>query len=360
MKAFKPQIRAYSKSKTSHITTTTPPPSKKRLDINGGVFPPIPTPFFKNGEIDFETLERNTEYFLKDTPLTGLVVLGSNGEFSSLSLLERIQVLETVSRITRKHNSENENSPKRLIAGTGSSSTFETVELTMIARDLGYDAAMIVTPFYFSSRITQDNLIKHYTTVCGAVPEIPVLLYNVPPFAGGVTIAPSTVSHLAKTVPSIIGIKDTTGNIVNIPQTAQEVRRVREESQGSAVPFQIFAGSGSYLMQAMTMGATGGVCALANLLPHQTVSLYNMVRSNQLEQAVKLQNDLVAVNQAITADGGVAALKFAIDYLHDGTPTSKRRLFGGPPRLPLLPVSASPQLENLKAILDKFKQTTRD
>ncbi|MFQ5343451.1 MAG: dihydrodipicolinate synthase family protein, partial [Anaerolineae bacterium] len=136
-----------------------------------GIFPPTITPF-RDGEVDIEALVFNVQRW-NGTGLAGYVPLGSTGEFVHLTPAERDQVIATV----REHAAPG----KAVIAGAGSLSTAEAIRLTRRAGELGADAAMVVTPFYYTSQMTDAALRAHYTAVADASP-IPILLYNVPIF----------------------------------------------------------------------------------------------------------------------------------------------------------------------------------
>ncbi|NLN17280.1 MAG: dihydrodipicolinate synthase family protein [Firmicutes bacterium] len=284
-----------------------------------GVFPPIATPF-ENGEISEKSLAFNLERWNR-TGLQGYVVLGSNGEFPYLDEEEKVNLIGLV----RKHMAED----KVLIAGTGMESTRATIRMTKKAADAGADAAIIVNPHYYTGRMTAEVLIRHYTEVADASP-IPIMIYNVPGFTG-VNIAPETVAVLAGH-DNIIGMKDTSGNIV---QVAQLVRLT--EGKG----FDVLAGSANHFLPALAVGAQGGILALANIAPDECVQIQRLYQEAKLEEAKELHLRMLPVNQAITAQMGVPGLKAAMEM---------RGYFGGEPRQPLLPLSDSAR-ETLRQIL---------
>ena len=286
-----------------------------------GVFPPIATPF-ENGEISESKLAFNMERWNK-TDLQGYVVLGSNGEFPYLDEDEKVNLIGLV----RKHMAVD----KVLIAGTGMDSTRATIPMTMKAAEAGADAAIIVNPHYYTGRMTSEVLIRHYTEVADASP-IPVMIYNVPGFTG-VNIAPDTVAILAAH-DNIIGMKDTSGNIV---QLAQLVRLTAGKG------FDVLAGSANHFLPALAVGAQGGILALANIAPDECVQIQRLFQEAKMEEARELHLRMLPVNQAITAQMGVPGLKAAMEM---------RGYFGGEPRQPLLPLSDSAR-ETLRQILQE-------
>ncbi|MGI6558255.1 MAG: dihydrodipicolinate synthase family protein [Limnochordia bacterium] len=286
-----------------------------------GVFPPIATPF-ENGEISESKLAFNMERWNK-TDLQGYVVLGSNGEFPYLDEDEKVNLIGLV----RKHMAVD----KVLIAGTGMESTRATIRMTKKAAEAGADAAIIVNPHYYTGRMTSEVLIRHYTEVADASP-IPVMIYNVPGFTG-VNIAPDTVAILAAH-DNIIGMKDTSGNIV---QLAQLVRLTAGKG------FDVLAGSANHFLPALAVGAQGGILALANIAPDECVQIQRLFQEAKMEEARELHLRMLPVNQAITAQMGVPGLKAAMEM---------RGYFGGEPRQPLLPLSDSAR-ETLRQILQE-------
>jgi 4-hydroxy-2-oxoglutarate aldolase len=286
-----------------------------------GVFPPIATPF-ENGEISESKLAFNMERWNK-TDLQGYVVLGSNGEFPYLDEDEKVNLIGLV----RKHMAVD----KVLIAGTGMESTRATIRMTKKAAEAGADAAIIVNPHYYTGRMTSEVLIRHYTEVADASP-IPVMIYNVPGFTG-VNIATDTVAILAAH-DNIIGMKDTSGNIV---QLAQLVRLTAGKG------FDVLAGSANHFLPALAVGAQGGILALANIAPDECVQIQRLFQEAKMEEARELHLRMLPVNQAITAQMGVPGLKAAMEM---------RGYFGGEPRQPLLPLSDSAR-ETLRQILQE-------
>lgn len=269
-----------------------------------GIFPPIVTPF-RNGEVDTEALALNVQKW-NETGLAGYVALGSTGEFVHMTPAERNQVIATV----REHAAPD----KAVIAGTGSLFTDETIRLTQRAGELGADAAMIVTPFYYTSQMTDAALRAHYTAVADASP-IPILLYNVPLFTH-LNMAVETVARLAEH-PGIIGIKDSSGNVDQLTQVANS----------TPDDFILLSGAAGVLHPALTVGADGAILAISNVVPELCVEIYDLVLENDHATARRRQAALGAVHQAISSYG-IGGYKVAMDL---------RGYRGGQPRAPLLP-----------------------
>jgi 4-hydroxy-2-oxoglutarate aldolase len=286
------------------------------IDLNG-IFPPVTTPFL-DGKVAYDKLASNVEKYGR-TGLKGIVVLGSNGEYVSLSEEEKRKVVETVVQATPDHMS--------VIAGTGCESTRETIRLTADCAALGAHAALVVTPHYFGGKMSDAALIKHFTTVADSSP-IPILLYNVPQFTH-VNLTVNVVAQLSGH-PNIIGVKDSTGNVIQLGEFIHQVDP----------DFSILVGTASALYGALTLGCVGGVLALANITPETCVKIHGLVQEGDFKAAQQIQLKMIPVNKAVTAIFGIAGLKTALDMLG---------YFGGEPRAPLLPSSdeAKTAIENI-------------
>jgi len=176
-----------------------------------GIYPPIVTPFLKD-DVAHHYLAENVEKLSK-SGIKGLVVLGSNGENVFLSEEEKIDVVKTAIQSASKN--------MLIIVGSGCESTRETIYLTNRMAKMGAHAALILTPFYYGSKMNDEALIKYYSTVADQV-EIPILLYNVPKFTG-INLSVEALSALSKH-PNIIGIKDSSGNVNQLGQYLNQVK----------------------------------------------------------------------------------------------------------------------------------------
>jgi 4-hydroxy-2-oxoglutarate aldolase len=288
-----------------------------------GVFPPIPTPF--SGEaVDHRALAENIGKWMR-TPLAGLVVLGSNGEAPLLGDDEADAVLATA----REHIP----SSRPMIAGTGRESTAATIAATKRAAGLGADFALVRTPSYFKNVMTSEAFVRHFTAVADASP-VPVLLYNVTIYTG-VNLLPEAVEQLAGHA-NIAGMKESTSDVA---QVADLVARVPDG-------FAILAGSATTFFAAVTAGASGGVLALAAVVPEICVEIFNLVERHRHLDALALQRQITPLSQLLGAVHGVAGLKYALDQIGYA---------GGPARAPLRAISPAAQ----KNIRDELAQLTR-
>src|SRR5947209_5990277 len=183
-----------------------------------GIFPPITTPFYPDGNVYFKKLEANVERYSK-TPVAGIVVLGSTGEAILLSDQERREVLKTAREATAPG--------KVLIAGTGIESATETLRLTEYAAELGFDVAMVHTPHYYKNQMHPANMLAFYRTVADRSP-LPVIIYNFPQ-ATGYDIPAEVVIELAEH-PNLIGIKESSGDVEKVRRMVEGRRHVRRSA----------------------------------------------------------------------------------------------------------------------------------
>jgi len=274
-----------------------------------GIYTPIATPFRDDGTVDERALAANVSRWMT-TPLTGLVVLGSNGEAASLEDAEADRVVEIVRAGVP--------SSRPLIAGTGRESTRATIAATRRAAAAGADAALVRTPSFFKPQMTSDAFVRHFTEVADASP-VPVLLYNVTLYTG-VNLLPDAVERLAVHA-NIVGIKESGSDI---GQIAEYVARTPDD-------FTVLAGSATTLVHALCAGCDGAILALASLAPAECVSMATLVRERRLDEAIALQRRLMPLARSVGTTYGVPGLKAALEL---------KGYAGGPPRPPLRPVSS--------------------
>ena len=292
---------------------------KERLS---GVFPPCMTIFDERENVAYDRIAKNIERY-NQTKLKGYMPLGSNGEFRSLNDEESIKVIAVYQKYRAKD--------KTLIAGVARESAKITIEFIKQIADKGVDFATILPPYYFVSFMTDDALMKYYVTIADRSP-IPIMMYNAPKFAAGLTYSTHLVSALAAH-PNIAGLKDTSKEDISL--------YVNAVPRGAN--YYVLAGTIEKFYQGLLVGAIGGVLSLANYLPALCCKLQELYASGNLEEAQKI--DVYARQLSKNAAGkyGVAGVKAAMDLLG---------YFGGNPRIPVLPMNEEAKAE-LKAVLEK-------
>ena len=280
-----------------------------------GIFPPITTSFDHAGEIYKIKIEHNVTKW-NMTNLAGYVVCGSTGESVMLTAEEKILCWELVA----KHAAPN----KILIAGTGVESVRETVSLTNRAAEIGYKAAMVRTPHYYKSAMLRNEAqLLYYRSVADQA-KIPLMIYNWPQTTG-IDIAPEVVAMLAEH-PNIIAIKESSGNLEKVMQM------IRETPAG----FQVLVGSAPTLWPSLQAGAVGAVLAFANASPYACITIWEAHRTRETEAGWDWQARIAKAAKLVTVKYGIPGLKYAMDL---------NGYYGGPPRLPLVPVGQEARVE---------------
>jgi 4-hydroxy-2-oxoglutarate aldolase len=282
-----------------------------------GVFIPVVTPF-TDQKVDLLKLAHNIQR-TRETAIAGYMPLGSNGEFAHMNDEEQLSVLDTI-----KNNAKKD---KVFMVGIARPSAYNTIEFGKRVTDRGADFVSVLTPSYFTSSMTDDALIKYYTKVADGL-SVPVLLYNCPKFAAGISLSENVVAELAKH-PNIAGMKDTSkGNI---------------EAYLSAVEgeeFDVLAGSIENYFAGLLKGAAGSVVSMANYLPNECSQIQVLFEEGKIKQAEELSSKLNTLNQAGPGKYGVAGVKASCDLFG---------YKGGEVRLPLLDCTAQ-QKEAIKQV----------
>ncbi|TVQ35233.1 MAG: dihydrodipicolinate synthase family protein [Spirochaetaceae bacterium] len=285
-----------------------------------GVFAPICTPFDRNDEVDYEGLAHNVRKS-SGSGMTGYFALGTNGEYKTLSERESLKVLETVV----KHASDD----MVIMAGSGAESTKLTIEITKAVAEVGAELVSLLMPHFFAKKITDDVMAAYIFDVAEASP-VPVVLYNNPSVAAGVTMRASLVERVAEH-PNVVGIKDSS------KETYPENLSFASES------FFVMAGSASFFLDLLKQGGTGGVLSLANVIPQACAELHRLFVNGKIDEAEELNTRLVALNKQVSGTYGVAGVKAAMDAAG---------FVGGSPRKPLTGLAESERAALGKIISD--------
>ncbi len=288
-----------------------------------GVFAPVPTPIDAGDRVRPEWLRPAFERWLTG-PLSGFVVLGSNGEAALLDEAESEAVLAAARDCIP--------SDRLFIAGTGRESTQAAVAASRRAAALGADMVIVRTPGFFKAQMTADAFIRHYRAVADASP-VPVLLYNFTAVTG-VNLPVAAVTALARHT-NIAGIKESGGDLGQVTALVAE----------TPDDFAVLAGSASTFYASLCTGAAGGILALANVAPEACVHLYELTRQGRHSEARALQLRLLPLARLLGTHG-VAGLKAALDLTGCDV---------GVPRPPLAPV-AEPVVEAVRAALTQIQE----
>ena len=262
-----------------------------------GVATAIVTPMNANG-VDYENFGRLIDWQI-ESGINALVIAGTTGEGSTLSDEEHREVLRfAYERIGGRVPS---------VAGTGSNDTAYAIELTKFACELGYDGMLVVTPYY--NKATQKGLIQMFTAIADASTK-PLILYNVPSRTG-VNIEPATYAALADH-PNIAAIKEANGNISKIVETFALV----------GDKLDIYSGNDDQIIPILSLGGSGVISVLSNPMPKVTSRMCHAFFEGKIEEARKLQLDLIPLINALFSEvnpipvkAAMAAMGFCEDYL---------------------------------------------
>jgi len=352
-----------------------------------GIFPPITTPFYPDGNVYFKKLESNVERYSR-TPCAGIVVLGSTGEAIMLSDQERRDVLKTAREAAAPN--------KVLVAGTGIESAIETLRLTEYAAELGYDIAMVRTPHYYKKQMQPANILAFYRTVADRSP-LPVIIYNFPQ-ATGYDMPAELAIELADH-PNVVGIKESSGDVEKIRMIVEGTRHVQRSatvtetfeavtprmlaaptsgsgaeggelvsiaaSPGPASPakpssaavsivgkmktrqkeagFQVMVGAANKLHASLDAGAVGAILAFACVAPTSCYEIYAAWKEGNAKFAELKQERIARAAQRVVGELGIPGVKHGMDF---------NGYFGGPARLPLLPLTGDVKAEMERLLAD--------
>jgi 4-hydroxy-tetrahydrodipicolinate synthase len=228
-----------------------------------GVFTPVITTFDEKGNIDFGGMERMIEHLIAGG-MNGLLFLGSIGEFFALTKDEKKELISfAVKKVNRRIP---------VMIGTGGTVVDEVVELTRFAESEGADAAVVISPYYFS--LGEEDLYRYYKQVAESV-AMPILLYNFPDRTC-VNMSPKLITKLAVDFRNIVGIKDTVDNISHTRQIIHEAKKRKPQ-------FAVLSGFDEYFIPNMMAGGDGVICGLTNVVPELFSTLLKDYRNRNME-----------------------------------------------------------------------------
>ena len=273
-----------------------------------GVYTPVVTPFTPDNALDERGLKKNVERYIK-SPLTGLVILGSNGEAPQLEDSEADRAIE-IARAAMP-------SDRPLLAGTGRESTAATIAATKRAAKIGADAVLVRTPSFYKPQMTTDAFVAHFSAVADQSP-IPVLLYNVTMYTG-VNMLPDAVAKLSEHK-NIAGMKETNADMV---QMAEHLARTKSG-------FTVLAGSAATYYASLALGVHGAILAVAGVAPDLVCEIHELSKAGKFTEARALARKLAPISKSVGSQWGVPGLKAALDLIG---------LAGGVPRPPLQAVT---------------------
>ena len=252
-----------------------------------GSFVAIVTPF-KNGKVDAKALKELIEFHIENGT-SGIVPCGTTGESATLSHHEHEEVIQLAVETCRNR--------VPVLAGTGSNATHEAIELTLRAQKLGADGALLITPYY--NKPTQEGLYQHFAAVAKET-KLPIILYNVPSRTS-VNMISETVARLSK-IENIVGIKEASGNLV----------QVSEIIQSCDTNFEVISGEDALTWPILALGGKGVISVTANLVPEKFSKLCKAALEEDMVTARSLHYELLKLNDVMFIETNPIPVKAAL------------------------------------------------
>ncbi|WP_457612003.1 4-hydroxy-tetrahydrodipicolinate synthase [Methanocaldococcus sp.] len=262
-----------------------------------GVYPAIITPF-KAGEVDYQGLEENIN-FLIDNGVDGIVVVGTTGESPTLTYEEHKKVVEKAVEFV--------DGRVQVIAGAGSNSTREAIDLSVFAEDVGADAILSITPYY--NKPTQEGLKKHYSEIAKAV-NLPIIIYNLPSRTG-VNIEPRTLKELSEEFDNIVAIKEANPNLSQVSEIILNTDLI------------VLSGNDELTLPILALGGKGVISVVANILPKEMKDLVSYALNNNYDKAREIHYKLYPLMKALFLETNPIPVKTALNLL--GKPAGELR-----------------------------------
>src|SRR5579859_1180177 len=279
-----------------------------------GTFVALVTPYSK-GEVDLKKVRELVEFHIKNGT-SGICPIATTGEGPVLTHDEKATIIRTVVETARG---------KALVfPGTGTYNTAESIELTRMAKELGTDGALMVTPYY--NKPTQEGLFRHYEAAARAVP-LPIMLYNVPGRTG-VSMAPETTARLSK-IKNIIALKDASGNV-------EQVTMVR-----NLCDIQILSGEDSLTFAILAMGGVGVVSVAANVIPKQVAEMVALTLKGEVDKGLQIHDRYFELFKNLFIETNPIPVKTALQ---------KMGMYNGEMRLPMCEMSAANEEKLVKTL----------
>ena len=275
---------------------------------------------FKDNKIDEKSLINLIEYQI-DGGVDGIVACGTTGESPTLSHEEHKTMIKLCVEIANKRI--------KVMAGTGSNSTYEAVMMTNYAKKVGADSCLIVAPYY--NKPTASGIYSHFKEINKI--DLPIILYNIPG-RSVINITDNEIAEIAK-LSNVIGVKDATGDLARIATLRQLI---------SKADFMFLSGEDMTAIGYNAMGGNGIISVTANIAPKLVKDLQNLCASFQYEKALQAQDELTPLHQAMFCQTNPIPVKFATSYLNLSTNEI---------RLPLCNPEKD-NISNISEIIDKF------
>ena len=282
----------------------------------------IVTPMYEDGKVNYDKLEELLEYQIANST-DAIIICGTTGESSTMTHGEHLKTIKfAIDKVNKR---------VPVIAGTGSNCTDTAIMMSKEAASYGADALLVVTPYY--NKATQKGLIAHYTAIAEAVPETPIIMYNVPSRTG-CNILPETAVKLAKEVDNIVAIKAATGNLSQESKTMMLAEGCLD----------MYSGEDGLIVPLMSIGAKGVISVLSNVAPKQTHDICAEFFAGNIEKSRQLQFEALELVDALFSEVNPIPVKTALNLMG---------MEVGPLRMPLCEMEEA-NLNKLKTALKNY------
>ncbi len=281
----------------------------------------IITPMHEDGSVNYEKLEEILEFQIANST-DAVIICGTTGESSTMTHGEHLKTIKfAVDKVAKR---------VPVIAGTGSNCTETAIMMSKEAASYGVDALLVVTPYY--NKATQKGLIAHYTAIANAVPETPIIMYNVPSRTD-CNLQPATVAALVKNVKNIVGIKAASGDL---SQIAKMMSMAGED-------LELYSGNDDQILPIMSLGGLGVISVLSNVAPKQTHDIVMKFMEGDTREAARLQLEAIPLINALFCEVNPIPVKTAMNMMG---------MEVGPLRMPLCEMEESNKETLAKAMKD--------
>lgn len=253
----------------------------------------IVTPMHENGRVNYEKLEELIEFQIANGT-DAIIICGTTGESSTMTHGEHLKTIEfTINKVAKR---------VPVIAGTGSNCTETAIMMSKEAASYGADALLVVTPYY--NKATQNGLIAHYTAIAEAVPETPIIMYNVASRTG-CNIQPATAVKLAKNVKNIVGIKEASGNL-------SQVAQLMSMADGC---LELYSGNDDQVLPILSLGGYGVISVLSNIAPRETHDMVQKFMDGDVKGAAEIQLKAIPLVNALFSEVNPIPVKAALNLM---------------------------------------------
>lgn len=297
-----------------------------RLRLRGSMAPVV-TPFHEDESLDLETFKSLIDWQIENGS-HGISVTGTSGEPSSLTVEERLTVMETAQKAVAGR--------VPFVPGTGSVNHNEALKLTKAAQEMGADAALVIVPYY--NRPNQQALYNHFKTIADSV-DIPIILYNIPGRTA-VNLEVETIARLAEDCPNIIGIKESNKDFEHVNRVLLRAGR----------NFNLYSGIELLCYPMLAIGGAGHISATSNVAPKQVAEIYNAWAAGDVKRAQDMHFEMMELNDVLFKDTNPAPAKAALGMMGKIKPVLRK---------PMAPPSEELQKE-IRQVLKNYGIALKD